>query len=173
MRRTYFASFLLLLFAITALCQTTDAPAWSKYSNDAGKFSVMLPGQPEEKSSTENGVVLNTFKVLQRPRLYMVIYSDYPDADLKLETRERLNAERDGFLKNITDGKLISEREFKFKRGSTDLPALEFTAETPNINYKGLIVLDGRRVYFVCAGAIKGNDSTTQFEKFLGSFTLN
>ena len=173
MRRTYSALCLLLLIAIAGWSQTAEEPTWSKYSNDNGKFSVMLPGQPEEKSSTENGVVLNTFKVLQRPRMYMVIYSDYPDADLKLETRERLNAERDGFIKNITDGKLVSEREFKFKRGSTDLPALEFTAETPTINYKSLIVLDGRRVYFACAGALKGNDSTTQFEKFLGSFILN
>jgi len=40
------------------------------------------------------------------------------------------------------------------------------------VNYKSVVVLDGRRVYFACAGSIKGNDSTSEFERFLGSFTL-
>jgi hypothetical protein len=102
-----------------------------------------------------------------------VIYSDYPDADLELKTSARLAAEKDGFLKGLANGKLISEREFNFKRGDADLPALEFTAETDSVNYKSVVVLEGHRVYFACAGSIKGNDSTSQFERFLGSFTLN
>jgi len=162
---------ILLALGIAAWAQAgTDG--WSKYSNNPGKFSVLLPGQPDESSDTEKGVLLHTIKVIQRPRMYMVIYSDYPDADLQMETSARLKAERDGFLKGVSDGKLISEREFKFKRGSTELPALEFTSETANVTYKSLVILDGRRVYFVCTGAIKGNDSTAEFERFLGSFTL-
>ena len=132
-----------------------------------------MPAQPEESSKTEKSVVLQTFKVIQRPRLYLVIYSYYPDADLKLETSERLRMEKDGFIKGLGDGKLTSERVFKFKRGSADVPALEFTAETDGATYKSLVLVDGHRVYFVCAGSIKGNDSTSQFERFLGSFTLN
>jgi hypothetical protein len=163
---------LALALGIAALAQPA-ADGWSKYSNDAGRFSVSLPGQPDEGASTQNGVQLHTFKVVQRPRMYMVIYSDYPDADLQLETTKRLNAERDGFLKGVSDGQLVSERQLKFKRGNSELPALEFTSETSNVTYKSLVILDGRRVYFVCAGSIKGNDSTTQFERFLGSFTLN
>jgi hypothetical protein len=160
------------MLAVAGRTQSSDS-GWSKYSNDAGKFSMLVPGTPEESSSTEKGVILHTFKVLQRPRLYLVIYSDYPDADLELKTSTRLAAERDGFIKGLTNGKLISEREITFKRGNTELPALEFTAETDNVNYKSLVVLDGRRVYFACAGSIKGNDSTSEFERFLGSFTLN
>jgi hypothetical protein len=163
---------LVLMFALAGWAQSGDA-GWSKYSNGAGKFSMVVPGTPEETSSTAKGVLLHTFKVLQRPRLYLVIYSDYPDADLELKTSARLAAEKDGFLKGLTNGKLISEREFNFKRGDADLPALEFTAETDSVNYKSVVVLDGHRVYFACAGSIKGNDSTSEFERFLGSFTLN
>jgi hypothetical protein len=163
---------LLLMIAVAGRAQSSDA-GWSKYSNDAGKFSMLVPGTPEESSSTEKGVMLHTFKVLQRPRLYLVIYSDYPDADLELKTSTRLAAERDGFIKGLSNGKVVSEREITFKRGDAVLPALEFTAETDNVNYKSLVVLDGRRVYFACAGSIKGNDSTSEFERFLGSFTLN
>jgi len=163
---------LVLMLAIAGWAQS-GAAGWSKYSNDAGKFSMLVPGTPEESSSTSKGVLLHTFKVLQRPRLYLVIYSDYPDADLELKTSSRLAAERDGFLKGLTNGKLVSEREITFKRGNTELPALEFTSETETVNYKSMVVLDGRRVYFACAGSIKGNDSTSEFERFLGSFTLN
>ncbi|MGC2694766.1 MAG: hypothetical protein WA738_03165 [Candidatus Angelobacter sp.] len=173
MRKKILGICVLLAVQAAAWAQTGGDAGWSKYSNDPGKFSVMLPAVPEENSATDKGVLLHTFKVIQRPRMYMVIYSDYPDADLTLETSVRLKAERDGFLKGVTDGKLISEREFKFKRGSTELPALEFTCETANVTYKALVILDERRVYFACAGSIKGNDSTSQFERFLGSFTLN
>lgn len=162
----------LLLFATAAWSQSGEA-GWTKYSSEAGKFSMKVPGTPEESSSTSKGVLLHTFKVLQRPRLYLVIYSDYPDADLELKTSNRLDAERDGFIKGLTNGKLISEREITFKRGNTELPALEFTAETETVNYKSVVVLDGRRVYFACAGSIKGTDSTSEFERFLGSFTLD
>jgi hypothetical protein len=172
MARRSFLICVMLVLGIAAVAQTSS-DGWSKYSSDAGKFSVLVPAAPEESSATENGVQLHTFKILQRPRMYMVLYSDYPDADLALDTPTRLKAERDGFLKGVSGGKLVSEREFKFKRGATELPALEFTAETPNTTYKSLVILDGRRVYFICAGSIKGNDSTAQFERFLGSFALN
>lgn len=172
MLKRYVVACLVLMFALAGWAQSGNA-GWSKYTNDSGKFSMLVPGTPEETSSTAKGVLLHTFKVLQRPRLYLVIYSDYPDADLELKTSTRLAAERDGFIKGLTDGKLVSEREITFKRGNTDLPALEFTAETETVNYKSVVVLDGHRVYFACAGSIKGNDSTSEFERFLGSFTLN
>jgi hypothetical protein len=170
-KRSVVAS-MVLMFALAGWAQSGGA-GWSRYSSDAGKFSMLVPGTPDETSSTAKGVLLHTFKVLQRPRLYLVIYSDYPDADLELKTSARLDAERDGFIKGLTNGKLVSEREITFKRGDAELPALEFTAETDNVNYKSVVVLDGRRVYFACAGSIKGNDSTSEFERFLGSFTLN
>lgn len=171
LKRSVVFSFL-LLFSAAAWAQAGEA-GWKKYSSEAGKFSMRVPGTPDESASTEKGVMLHTFKVLQRPRLYLVIYSDYPDADLELKTSSRLASERDGFIKGLTNGKLVSEREITFKRGNTDLPALEFTAETESVNYKSVVVLDGRRVYFACAGSIKGNDSTGEFERFLGSFTLD
>lgn len=170
-KRSVVACFV-LMFACAGWAQSGDA-GWNKYSNDAGKFSMLVPGTPEETSSTAKGVMLHTFKVLQRPRLYLVIYSDYPDAELELQTSTRLAAEKDGFIKGLTNGRLISEREITFKRGDTELPALEFTAETDKVNYKSVVVIDGHRVYFACAGAIKGTDSTSEFERFLGSFTLN
>jgi hypothetical protein len=172
MRRKLFAVCILLALGIAALAQN-GGDDWSKYSNEGGKFSVLVPAQPEEGSKTEKGVLLHTFQIIQSPRMYMVLYSDYPEADLKVETSARLRAERDGFLKGTSDGKLISEREFKFRKGSTELPALEFSSETPKAIYKILVILDGQRVYFVGTGGLKGNDSTREFERFLGSFALN
>jgi hypothetical protein len=169
MRVKFTVPLLLLALAAAAIAQGAD---WNKYSDEPGKFSMLLPGQPEQSSSTEKGVVLHTFKLIVRPRLYMVIYSDYPEADAKLETTHRLQAERDGFIKGISDGRLISERQFTFKRNSEDLPALEFASETSKVNYKCVVILDGTRVYFLGTGALKGVDSTAEMERFLGSFKL-
>ena len=163
----------LVLFTAGLWAQTGAAAGWSIYSNDAGRFSVLLPAAPQEGSSTEKGVLLHSFQVVQKPRMYMVVYSDYPEADLRLETPARLKAEMNGFLTGI-NGTLVSQREFKFKRGTAELPAVEFTAETstPNAIYKCIVVLDSQRVYLLGAASIKGNDSTSEFERFLGSFTL-
>jgi hypothetical protein len=137
MRKKLLAVCALMALAAMGWGQSGGNAGWSKYSNDGGKFSVMLPATPDESSSAEKGILLHTFQVIQRPRMYMVIYSDYPDADLKLETSTRLKAERDGFLKGVSDGKVVSEREFKSKRGNTELPALEFTSETNNLQEPG------------------------------------
>jgi hypothetical protein len=171
MNRKSLPLLLSIIFAVAAQAQTST-DGWNKFTSDAGKFSALFPGQPEEGAPAEKGIVLHTFRVVARPRIYMVLYSDYPDADLTLDTKTRLRAERDGFIKGAAEGKLIAEREFKFKRGSTELPALEFASEGDGINYKSIVIIDGRRVYFVCAGGLKGSDSTSQIERFLGSFEL-
>ena len=171
MRSRIWGICVLLAFTMAVRAQSGGGEGWSTYSNDAGKFSIMLPAAPAEGSTTEKGVLLHTFQVVQKPRIYMVLYSDYPDADLTLETATRLKLEKDGFLRGLS-GSLVSEREFKFKRGATELPAMDFTAETNSAIYKCVVVIDSHRVYFIGAGSIKGNDSTKEFERFLGSFSL-
>lgn len=162
------------LWVIAAgLAQTAGDPGWVKYSNQEGKFSALFPVQPQESSTTEKGVVVHLIQVMQRPRAYMVVYSVYTPADLLMEMSARLKAEREGFLKGIDNGQLVSEREFKFKRGSQELPALEFTAEGPKVNYKCIVIIDGVRVYLVGFGSVKGNDSAVPMARFLESFTLD
>ena len=68
MLKRYLVACLVLMFALAGWAQSGEA-GWSKYSSDAGKFSMLVPGTPEETSSTAKGVLLHTFKVLQRPRL--------------------------------------------------------------------------------------------------------
>jgi hypothetical protein len=172
MRVKVIGFFLLLALAAAGVAQSSPGADWTRYSSEQGKFSMLVPGQPEQNSSVEKGVVLHTFKLLVRPRLYIVIYSDYPESDTKVEITQRLQAERDGFIKGLSDARLISERQFTFKRNSEDLPALEFTSETSNVNYKCVVILDRARVYFLGTGALKGVDSTAEMERFLGSFKL-
>jgi len=59
-----------------------------------------------------------------------------------LEISTGLKAERDGFLNGVSDGKARFEREFKFKRGNTELPALEFTRKQATSLNKSLVILD-------------------------------
>ena len=172
-KRTLGWSICLCLLA-AGLAQTTGDAGWVKYSSDEGKFSALFPAQPQVSSTnSDKGVVIHIAQLTQRPRAYMVLYSVYPPADLKLEMSYRLKAERDGFINGINGGQLVSEREFKFKRGSTDLPALEFTAEDRVGVYKCVVVIDGELVYLAGVGSAKGADSTVEIARFLGAFTLN
>jgi hypothetical protein len=167
MRRRAFAISLWLVIAAAAQGQS-----WKPYSNQPGSFSVMLPADPTETSRNDDGVMLHTFKVTRLPRqIYMVIYSDYPIRDFKMSPTARLNAERDEFVKH--GGRLISEHAFKFRRGSSELPALEFYSESGGFLYKSLAILDGSRVYFVCAGMAQEMNPTGRFKLFFDSFTLN
>jgi hypothetical protein len=160
--------------AAAGLAQSGDA-GWVKFSSAEGRFSILFPAKPEESSSTEKGVVLHRFLVAQPPVMYMALYTDYPQDVEGLSPTVRLQAERDGLLKGLKGGKLISEEPFKFKRGNTDLPALRFSAESADRSdhFKCIVVLDGARAYFLGVGNFKGSDTTTQVERFLGSFKLN
>ncbi len=144
---------------------------WIRYSNDPGRFSVLLPTSPEEGTSEEKNVTLHTFTLKQTGIIYLIVFSDYPDADLKLDMDTRLAGERDAFLKTL-NATLISEKRFTASRGAAQIPATEFTADNPSGTFKCKVFIDGRRMYMLGIGNRKGVDSAAEAARFLDSFQL-
>ena len=78
MRMKVAGVFVLFCLISVSFGQTGSDGGWTRFTSQAGKFSVLLPAQPHEDSATEKGVLLHTFTVLDRPRMFMMLYSDYP-----------------------------------------------------------------------------------------------
>ena len=145
---------------------------WIRYSISDRKLSVLFPAPPSENLKTENGIVYHVVQLLQSPRMYILTYSDEPQRDLNYDVGARIKQERDDFLKGV-DSYLVSQRDVKVKRGSAELPALEFIAQSSQATYKCILGIDNAGKYMVAFGSLNGADSTAQMKRFLESLNLN
>ena len=168
MDRKLFVVCLLLVMGTAGWGQSSGADAWSKYSNAAGRFSVLLPGIPDEV--TKPGPVYS-FRLRQPTRLFLVMYSDFTESELKQTPSVSLAGLKESFLRTF-DCKLISEREFKFRHTGMDLPALDFNCKSGSATFTVRIILNGRRFYGLVAG-IKSSASSDDVRRFLSSFSMN
>lgn len=163
--------FVLLCLLCVAQAQTHQ-DEWTKYSDEDGRFSVMLPAQPEQTSESEKGVVVHGLRVIKAPLVCIIAYSDYPSVGSDIDVA--LNAERDSFIKPV-EASIVSEKRFKYRKaGGGEVPALEFTAESAKLasNFKVRIFIDGNRVYVVGIGSKKSEDTAREFDRYINSFTL-
>jgi hypothetical protein len=159
----------LAMAAPDALAQNPGG--WMHFSHDAGRFTVLVPARPTESSRNESGTAVSTFRAVHGPMVFAIVIVDYPPSAYDVE--DRLGSERDGFLTG-SKGRLRAERRTSHRRGSTDLPGLEFTSDAPerDANYRCRVFLDGDRVYFLLAGSPKGHDATVDMARFLDSFQV-
>ncbi len=100
MKKAIFAASLLLLFATTA-----SADTWEKLRDEAGNFSVSVPGKPVKQSQivdTEVGKVEAIYYLVELKEgnlVYAVAFNDYPKefAD---------NADTDAVLDGVRNGNI-------------------------------------------------------------------
>ncbi|MBZ5531027.1 MAG: hypothetical protein LAO20_06320 [Acidobacteriia bacterium] len=169
--------FLILTIVVLAvgLAQPQTLPAgWVKYSSVEGKFTVLLPVNPQpsedKKTYPEGDVVTHMF--LAKPNdlwLCAIGYTDYP---MDVNAEKELAADRDNFVKEV--GATISTTErTNYTRVPGDLlPALQFVATSDAGTFKGTVVLDNRRAYIAVTFNRAGSDHTADIERFFSSFKL-
>lgn len=164
---------LLVLLCLFGVGQAqTHQDGWIKYVDEDGKFTVLLPAEPEKSSEDVKGVLVHGLQVTKIPVVCILAYSDYPAVNPDMDAA--LRAERDSFNKPL-EGSVISEKKFKFRKANgTDIPAMEFTAESAklNSNFRVRILIDGKRVYVVAIGSLKTSDTEAEFDRYIDSFTL-
>ena len=141
----------LLLAAFVILCSRTasaDQLAFRKFSSQAGRFTVEMPGQPFEQVEKGTTVVEHKFIVLAKDGDTLVKFSvGYFDMDPRAvqgkDPQLILVAGRAGFRK----GSVISE-DRKIVIGARRVPGREYIVKTPNGQYiRERLILDGKRVY--------------------------
>ena len=161
---------------IVALLTFPEQADWVTF--DAGAdfgFIVNFPHEPREETHKggdpkSNGYVSQVYSATEASVFYEVVITDYgPQVSINPETE--LLANRDAFV-GLINAQLKSSRRITYDRMTDRLPALEFTAVTPQRKYRGVIVVDRRRVYQVTAGAATSVDRTEMVNAFFDSFLL-
>jgi hypothetical protein len=177
MRRDYFSereikmkSYLLITLSVSLVF----AADWHVHKSDAGGFSIMFPGAPQEQVNTIDtdigplDMVTTTYEA--KNYAYMASYADYPEnAFSNTDIEEVLDSARDRAIANV-QGTLLSEEKISMGR----FPGRSFKAEI-NAGQTVLmarICLAGFRLYMVGAVVPKNDVSLKDNTRFFESFTL-
>ena len=149
------------------------AGEWIKFTSEAGRFSVLMPGprEPEDRPDTKTDPKFGQFtthRFVQKTDkgLFWVGWSDYAP-DLRLDVQGELAANRDSLVKHL-NARVTSERPITLG----DSPGIEFTAESEQATFKSRVYVVGQRPYMVIAATLKGLEDSANVERFLASFQL-
>jgi hypothetical protein len=148
----------------------TDSSGWVHFNSEEGRFSVLMPQTPTDKTETEQSqhgpYTTHLFIVRDTTSVYLIGWVDY-DPSFNFNRQAELEANRDNFVKGI-NAKLMTTRPTIIDGYS----ALEFTAETADRVFKSRVYMVGRRPYQIVIGSPKGMDDSANVNRFFNSFKV-
>lgn len=151
--------------------------AWQDYQSTPGRFSLQVPGKPQEQSQeqpTETGTVKVNMVITEANNSgYFVGYADIPDKSAApVDVQKSLGESIKSSVANI-NGELKSEQEYKLGT----FPCRDFDAtgkvQTTDVIMKGRFCISENRMYQVFALGSKENLETKDVERFINSFKIN
>ena len=154
-----------------AATPATDNGGWVRYNSESGRFSVLMPETPEEKTDTTQSdhgpYTTHLFVVRDTKNVYLIGWVDY-DPSFNFNRQAELEANRDNFVKGI-NATLTSTRALNLDGYS----ALEFSAETPDRTFKSRVYMVGRRPYQIVIGTPKDEPDAVSTNRFFNSFKVS
>lgn len=148
-----------------------DNGAWTTFTSEAGRFSVLMPGTPtntEETKPSEHGPFTTHLFILRQPKnVFLIGWVDY-DPSFNFNRQTELEMNRDNFINGIK-ATLLDSRHLKID----GYPAIEFTAETPQRIFRSRVYMVGRRPYQIVIGSPKGQDDSVAVNRFFNSFKVS
>ena len=148
----------------------TDTSGWVQFNSEDGRFSVMMPQTPTDKTETEQSqhgpYTTHLFIVRDTTSVYLIGWVDY-DPSFNFNRQAELEANRDNFVKGIS-ATLLTTKPTVIDGYS----AIEFTAETTDRIFKSRVYMVGRRPYQIVIGSPKDMDDSALAKKFFGSFKV-
>ena len=157
--------FSLLAAALLATCNV--AVALYRFTSVEGGYSIAFPAAPQEQIDEDT----NARKVLNALNhdngYYAVVHVDHK---FDLKTDAELEGNINIFTKQINAPTQLRKKR-KFAKGPGEqLPAEEFTFESNELIGKGIVIVEGRRVYMVAAFGSKPHDRKAVVDRFVKSF---
>ena len=147
-----------------------DDLGWVRFNSDLGRFTVLMPEIPTDKTETtpsEHGpYTTHLFIVKDTANVYLIGWVDY-DPSFNFNRQSELEANRDNFVKGIK-ATLVSTRPLQIDGYS----AIEFVAETADRVFKSRVYMVGRRPYQIVIGYPKDSPDASVVNKFFGSFKV-
>ncbi|HET6854663.1 MAG TPA: hypothetical protein VFH46_20345 [Pyrinomonadaceae bacterium] len=148
----------------------TDDSGWVKFTSESGRFSVLMPDTPTDKTETtqsEHGpYTTHLFIVKDTTSVYLIGWVDY-DPEFNFNRQSEMEANRDNFVKGI-NARLLNTRALTID----GYPALEFSAETADRIFKSRVYMVGRRPYQIVIGSPKDLDDSANLNRFFNSFKV-
>ena len=145
---------------------------WVRFTSELGRFSVLMPETPTEKTDTtpsEHGPY-TTHLFITRDKItnnvYLIGWVDY-DPSFNFNKQSELAANRDNFVKGI-EARLVSTRPLTID----GYQALEFVAETAEMIFKSRVYMVGRRPYQIVIGYPKDTENPLTTNRFFNSFKV-
>ena len=154
----------------------TPAPAvdnsgWVRYNSVSGRFSVLMPSTPEEKTDTTSSdhgpYTTHLFVVRDDPNVFLIGWVDY-DPSFNFNRQAELEANRDNFVKGV-NATLTSTHAMNIDGYSV----IEFTCDTTERTFHSRVYMVGRRPYQIVIGYPKGNDELAPIGRFFNSFKVS
>jgi hypothetical protein len=161
-----------LVWLAIGLCARADTGAtWQTFTDPKGRFSILMPGQPEYKVSetpAKDGSVLvhtDMYLVNTNEALYVAGATTYY-ADIN--TEKEFVADRDNFDKAV-GAQITSQQRLKFQ----DYPALEFKSfnAQAKLYFSALVVVVGNNSYMV-AVRYYAPDEPAEVSRYFQSYKL-
>src|SRR5688572_12165883 len=173
MRRLCFQGVFVIAATLTIVAQEHSRQlqdTWVRFNSEPGRFTVMLPQNPREKTETVRSNVgpytTHLFSVRSVKTVFLVGWVDYAPG-FNFGAQSELNANRDNFIKEI-NATLLSSNNIR----RDGYQSLEFTAETIDTIYRSRVYIVGRRPYQLIAGTVKGTDDSASVTRFFDSFKI-
>ena len=146
--------------------------AWEKVSSTVGRFSVLMPVLPTDKTETvasEHGPYTTHLLVARDAveRVFLVGWVDYHPT-FNFNRQAEMEANRDEFVKGV-GARLLSSRAITID----GYRALEFTAENNETIFTSRVYMVGRRPYQIAIGLPKGQENPASVDLFLNSFKVS
>lgn len=143
---------------------------WTKFTSEKGRFSVLMPGVPEDKVETtpsEHGpYTTHLFILRQQGNVFLIGWVDY-DPSFNFNRQAELEMNRDNFVKGV-NATLLDTRSLTID----GYPALEFSAEVSGRVFRSRVYMVGRRPYQIVIGSQKGVDDSVNVNRFFNSFKV-
>ena len=156
--------------------------AWREFSSEAGAFSVLMPGEPEQQTETvetDLGRIELTMFIteLDEETVFFVSYSDYPEQIVdRSEPYAILENARDSTIRS-QQGELVQS----YRLTLSGHPGLEYLADT-KIEGRGALIwarsyIEKNRLFQIMAMALKRGEgpagSHEEMDRFLRSFRFS
>src|SRR5690242_19415725 len=149
----------------------TDNGGWVRYNSESGRFSVLMPETPDEKTDTTQSdhgpYTTHLFVVRDTKNVYLIGWVDY-DPSFNFNRQAELEANRDNFVKGIS-ATLTSTRATVIDGYSV----IEFTAETADRMFRSRVFMVGRRPYQIVIGSPKDEPDAVATNRFFNSFKVS
>ena len=148
------------------------ADGWEKFSSTDGRFSVLVPLIPTNRTETvesEHGPYTTHLFVAKDAieRVFIIGWVDY-DPAFNFNRQSEMEANRDEFVKGVK-ARLLSTRTVIIDGYRT----IEFTAENDEKVFKSRVYMVGRRPYQITVGLPKGQEDSASVDRFLNSFKVS